>query len=202
MHILLAHALRTEAGLIKQHFPQATRLLAEHGYEMFLLKDGIKLFKTGMGLDRTEAAFNKYVDPENLDLIIHFGVSGSLAETLPAQTLIQGIGFKAVGKPTIRIKIPDLSAKLELPQLDFYSSIQAIADEPARVHAQATGTSAVDMESYAVAAFAQSWNIPLLSLRCISDRAGASTSEDFKQHFGKAAEILQHFILKQVLTFF
>lgn len=200
MQILLAHALRTEAGQIKQFYPQATRLFTEHGQELLQLKDGVKLLRTGMGLEKTEAALTKHVDPDNLDLIIHFGVSGSLKEELPIQALIQGVEFKCEDQQTIRLQIPEISSDLMLPKLDFYSSRKVVSDEVARVATQRTGASAVDMESYAVASFCQSWNIPLLALRCISDRAGASTPDDFKQNFDEASKRLQLFILKQVLT--
>lgn len=200
MRILIAHALKSEAGSIRQHYPLAKTIIREHGQELTQLDANLHLLRTGMGLELSQTAMSDHVNPEKFDLIVHFGVSGSLTTHLPVMQIVQGIRFSCSDEPDLRIKPPELLADIGIPAVSFYSSPEAITDESGRVSARATGAEAVDMESYSVAQFCQVWNIPLLALRCISDRAGASTPEDFKKNYSQASQALQNFLLKNILN--
>ncbi|MBT6556489.1 MAG: hypothetical protein HON50_12920 [Candidatus Marinimicrobia bacterium] len=200
MHILLAHALKSEAGTIRQHYPQAKSLSRGSGQELIQLEKNLHLLRTGIGLELSKRAMLTYVDPDKLDLIIHFGVSGSLSEQLPLMQIIQGTKFSCADKPDLEIAPPEIFGDMSIPVAPFYSSLKAITDETTRESTIARGAEAVDMESYSVARYCQARDLPLLAIRCISDRAGASTPDDFKQNYFQASQKLQKFLLKNILT--
>jgi nucleoside phosphorylase len=200
MRILLAHALKSESGSIRQHYPLAKTIIREHGQVLTQLDSNLHLLRTGIGLEASRTAMRDHVNPEKLDLIIHFGVSGSLTNHLPVMHIVQGIRFSCPGELDLSIKPPELLADISIPAVSFYSSPEAILDESGRDSASATGAKAVDMESYSVAQFCQAWHIPLLAIRCISDRAGASTPDDFRKNYSRASEVLQKFLLKNILN--
>ncbi len=199
MQILLAHALRSEAGSIRQHFPLAESIRKINGQELIRLDENLHLLRTGMGLELSETAMVAHVDPDKFDLIIHFGVSGSLSNALPLLQIIQGTRFSCAHKPDLKISPPEILGGSRLQEVSFYSSTKAITDEIMRESAISTGAEAVDMESYSVAQFCERYNIPLLAIRCISDRAGFSTAEDFKNYYTRASQTLQEFLLKEIL---
>jgi len=198
MQILLAHALRSEAGIIRQHFPRAVSVFKENSQELLKLTDGIYLLRTGVGLERCIDALNKVANLINYDLLIHFGVSGSLSDTLSISSLIQGNRFTCKGRPDLSA-VPSPHADINIPMVSFYSSTTAITDEVSRETALRSGAEAVDMESYAAAQFCDTHQLPLRAIRCISDRAGATTPDDFKKHYSQAARILQEFLLTIIL---
>jgi len=200
MQILLAHALKSEAGTIRQYYPQAKTLTRGSGQELILLEKNLHLLRTGLGLDLCKMAMLTHVDPDKFDLIIHFGVSGSLSEDIPLLQIIQGTTFSCAGKPDLEIAPPEMFGDMSIPKVAFYSSLKAITDETTRESTRAGGAEAVDMESYSVARFCRARELPLLAIRCISDRAGASTPEDFKQNYFQATQTLQKFLLKNILT--
>jgi len=199
MQILLAHALRSEAGLIRQHFPQAGSISKGNGQELIKLNDEIHLLRTGIGLDHCQSALRNFIDSDQYDLLLQFGVSGSLTNQLPIFTIIQGQHFFARDKPDLSVSPPSLYTDMGLPVISFYSSLAAISDEQSRGTAISSGAEAVDMESYSAAHFCIERGLPMLTLRCISDRAGASTSEDFKQSYSQASKVLQEFLLTKIL---
>ncbi len=164
-----------------------------------LLEDNLELLCTGVGLDRCSVALNQIEQVHEYSQVIHFGVSGSLhADLLPNQ-LIRGIRYMAKNKPTLSIPVHGPPALDSITPSVFYSNITAITDEAAREEAISLGSQAVDMESYAVAEFCHKNQLPLMAIRCISDRAGASTLEDFKLHYKQAAEKVQRFLMQNIL---
>lgn len=200
MQILLTHALRSEAGLLRQHYPKAKSLLRGRGHELIQLKSNLQLLRTGVGLEASESVLNEHVDPNEIDMIIHFGVSGSLTTGLRVNDIVRGENFFRSDKQNIFIDPVGIFDDLHIPVTAFYSSSTPIVDENSREAAKSTGAGAVDMESYAVADFCRLWDIPLLSIRCISDSAGASTPEDFAVNYPYASELLQKFLLEYILS--
>ena len=199
MQILLTHALRSEAGILRQYYPKARSLIRGKGHELIQLKSNLKLLRTGVGLEASESVLNEHVDPEDVNLIIHFGVSGSLTKSLNVNDIVRGEIFCGSDMPSIQIDPVSNFTDLHIPAATFYSSMSPIVDENRREEAKASGAVAVDMESYAIADFCKRWDIPLLSIRCISDRAGASTPEDFAVNYPHATEMLQKFLLENIL---
>ena len=200
MQILLAHAMKSEAGLIRQHYPKAKTIVKENGQELIHLKSNLHLLRTGIGLELSEMTMVEHVDPNKFDMIIHFGVSGSLTDNLRVLDIVKGVRYSRPANSDIWMDSPELFADLTIPESAFFSSLTAVTNDTAREKAKATGAEAVDMESYAVAAFCRVWDIPFLAIRCISDRAGLSTSEDFKKNYPQAAKILQEFLLGSILN--
>mgnify|MGYP002641480297 CR=1 FL=1 len=199
MKILLAHALKSEAGIIRQHFPLAKLVSREDGQELVCLDKNLHLLRTGMGQELSEAALVAQVDPQKVDLIIHFGVSGSLSDNWSLLQIIRGTKFSCAGQPDLKISPLETVKAPGIQETSFFSSSNAITDEVMRDSAKSTGAEAVDMESYPVARFCERYTIPLLAIRCISDRAGSSTPDDFKQHFTGASQTLQNYLLREVL---
>ncbi|NQV41517.1 MAG: hypothetical protein HQ506_04100 [Candidatus Marinimicrobia bacterium] len=199
MQILLTHALRSEAGSIRQHYPLAKPIRQGNGQELIQLDKTMHILRTGVGLESSEAALNAYINPKKFDLIVHFGVSGSLSDNLPLLQIIKGTKFSCAGKPDLKIASPEILGSTSLPEATFYSSAKAITDEIMRESAISSGAQAVDMESYSVAVFCENHSVPLLAIRCISDRAGHSTPEDFKKYYTRASQTLQNFLLKKIL---
>ncbi len=200
MQILLAHALKSEAGIIKQYYPEAKTLVRENGQELIRLNQHLHLLRTGMGLALAKTAMSTHVDPGQYDLIIHFGVSGSLSVDIPVMQIVEGTKFSCHNNSDIAMTPSEMFGDLELPKIGFYSSYHAITDEAMRNSTKATGAQAVDMESYSIAQFCQKRDLALLAIRCISDRAGVSTPEDFRQNYSHAAQTLQNYLLEKILT--
>ena len=199
MKTLLIYALNPEAGILKQHFPQATQKISQHGVELLNLSERYDLLRTGIGMERTKAALNHISDPESYNMVIHFGVSGSLNEGLTVRSLICGHQFSAEGHTFVEADIPNLIPLSDVNRVTFYSSKRVVTDEASRDQAASGGAQAVDMESYPVAAFCHRHHLSLLALRIISDRAGQSTPAEFRQNFKQASEELQLYILDNIL---
>jgi len=199
MKILLLHALNPEARLIKRQYPQKNLLINEAGVELLELDRGFDLLRTGIGLSRTEAALQHIPEPSAYSAFLQFGVSGSLSEALPAHTMICAQSFTALNEEEITRSEMDISGLPDLTVVRFFSSMEVVRDETSRQVAISHGAQAVDMESYAVARFCAQHSIPLRTVRIISDRAGASTPEEFKKNFGTATRILQQHIIQHVL---
>jgi len=200
MQLLLTHALKSEASLIKQTYPLAQMVSRENGQELIRLDAHLHLLKMGIGLKLSQLAMNQHVEADTFDLIVHFGVSGSLSNDLSVLQVVRGTRFSRPDFPDLSLPSPKLFESLPIPNVSFFSSLEAISDEKTRTSACSGGAEAVDMESYSIAQFCQEKGIPLLAIRCISDRAGASTPEDFKKHYNEAAQILQKFLLKHILN--
>lgn len=196
MRILLAHALRSEAGLIKQFYPRAKRIPGLEPVELIRLSDRFDILRTGIGLANTDNALRQIPNPKSYTSIIHFGVSGSLSEALGIGQIIQGQQFLSAGSASLELPLASEDKPSSLKQVTFLSSHDPITDEDSRQAAVSLGAAAVDMESYSVAAFCLNLELPLLAIRCISDRAGDSTPEDFKQHYQEAANKLQKYLLQ------
>jgi len=199
MRTLLIHALRSEAGIIRQHFPGAERPACGPGIELRQLSTEFDLLRTGMGLTACEQVLSKLSQPGDYERIIHFGVSGSMSEDLEVQDLIQGVEFLAAGRDILKPPAFVHPWGLDIPQVTFFSADAPVQTEDQRQEIKQFPVHAVDMESYAVAAFANQHHLPLLALRCISDRAGESTAADFKRHYTRAAQKLQSFLLDHLL---
>ncbi|MCF7824455.1 MAG: hypothetical protein K9N35_09835 [Candidatus Marinimicrobia bacterium] len=192
MKTLLVYALNPEAGLIKDRFSKLDIKLSQPGMELLEADGKYDLLRTGIGLERTRAVTRSLPDPRNYEQVIHFGVSGSLSDELPVRTLIKGRCFMAKGEDPIEIESPLFS---NVSSITFYSSQEVVSDEGSREEASSSGAKAVDMESYAIAEFCRDHDLPLLSLRIISDRAGASTPDEFRKNFKSASRELQKHII-------
>lgn len=197
MRTLLIYALNPEASSLKSHFPDLAVQLSVPGMELLRANQYFDLLRTGIGLDRAEAAVNKITDPIIYDRVIHFGVSGSLDKNIPVHSFIRGERFTALNKPTIENRSSEF---LNIEAITFFSSRRVVTDEASRIEASAGGAQAVDMESYAIAEYCHNNDLPLEALRIISDRAGASTPDEFRKNFKSASQKLQTYIINHILS--
>ena len=168
--------------------------------DLLSLNESFDILRTGVGLDNADHALKQLPDPKVYAGIIHFGVSGSTSEALRIGQIVRGRQFlckelEGIELPTV---VKDKDSRSQ--QVTFFSSREPITDEDARHAVASLGAEAVDMESYSIAKFCLEEELPLLAIRCISDRAGKSTPTDFKQHYRDAAEKLQLFLLEHYLT--
>lgn len=199
MKTLLIHALNPEAKTIKAYFPDIRELVSFPGMELYALNSEYDIIRTGIGLERTEAAMQLIPETGAYDLFLQFGVSGSLTDDLPALTKICAHTFTALEEEPLTRQSPPHCDLPGLRSVAYYSSRVVVADESTRQVAISHEAQAVDMESYAVARFCNDLNIPFTSLRIISDRAGESTPEEFRKNFKHASGILQRYILDHIL---
>jgi len=199
MKTLLIHALKAEAKILRQHFPKASRAFARDGVELLNLDKQYDLLKTGVGLSQTRIALQMLPHHESYQMIVQFGVSGSLDESLSIQSIITAHRFSAEDQPVLTLDPPVNQLPKGIDNITFYSSLEVITAEASRKNATIDGATAVDMESYAVAEFCSTYNLDLLTLRCISDRAGDTTSVDFRQHFDQASIKLQSYLLEHII---
>lgn len=196
MKTLLIYALNPEAGLIKQHFPETSIKFSQPGMELLTSNKNFDLLRTGIGLERAEAAVNAIPRPNEYDRVIQFGVSGSLDDGLKVRSLIRAKRFTT--SKGVPIELEPIGQS-QVHTGTFYSALDVVADETSRIEAASQGAMAVDMESYAIAKFCKQFGLPLLAIRIISDRAGASTPEEFRKHFKSASQELQRYLIDQVL---
>jgi nucleoside phosphorylase len=199
MKTLLIHALNQEAKLIKEQFQRSRRSISVQGVNVQELNEHYDLLRTGIGLQRTEDSLNNLPHPKSYDQFFQFGVSGSLSDDLPVHSIISAHSFTALEKNPIHVNEGDYLESLNTRTISFFSSRDVIDDEKSRLLAKSHGAQAVDMESYAVAEFCSRNLVPFKTLRIISDRAGASTPDEFKRNFMTASGILQKFIIEHVL---
>jgi len=199
MKTLLVHALNPEAKLIKQKFDGISRSTAAPGVDLYELNDNYDIIRTGIGLPNTEAVLEQLPEPMIYDSFFQFGVSGSLSDDVPVHSKVSAHTFSALNKNPITVDPNQILDLFDITPVGFYSSIEVVSDEDTRQVAISHGAQAVDMESYAVAEYCARHDVPLKTLRIISDRAGESTPDEFRQNFKKAAELLQRFIIKNIL---
>jgi nucleoside phosphorylase len=197
MKTLLIYALNPEAGIIKQYFPEASIKFTQPGMELLTSNKNFDLLRTGIGLERAEAAVNTIPTPNEYDRVIQFGVSGSLDDGLKVRSLIRANRFTTSKGDPIELE-PTVQSQIHTGT--FHSAIDVVADEASRIEAASQGAMAVDMESYAIAKFCKQFELPLLALRIISDRAGSSTPEEFRKNFKIASQELQRYLIDHVLN--
>ena len=152
-----------------------------------------------MGMQVTQDVLTKIPDPSQYDQLIHFGVSGAIVDGLNINTLIQGVSFKADDKPLLAPTLVRLPDRLEVQGVTFYCVSEPVDTDTRRSEILNQKAEVVDMESYPVARFAIKYDIPLLALRAVSDRANDSMAEDFKRHYTEAAKTLQAFMMDNLL---
>ncbi|MCF6237637.1 MAG: hypothetical protein L3J79_02285 [Candidatus Marinimicrobia bacterium] len=199
MKTLLIHALRSEAGIVKQHFPPPAKIPRQPELDQVELNHDHDLLRTGIGLKNTRTILNKLTDVSIYNRVIHWGVSGSLDDGLAVQSLVQCHRFLARDKEPIVLELFSDPALPEVKITPFFSSAEAVTDESSRNLIMGSGAGAVDMESYAVAEFCLIHQLPLLALRCISDRAGISAAKDFRRNYLQASHKLQNYLLNNLL---
>ncbi|MCF7807719.1 MAG: hypothetical protein K9M49_00615 [Candidatus Marinimicrobia bacterium] len=199
MKTLLIHALNPEAALIRARYPAISERVSHPGMALHELSPHYDILRTGIGLERTAASLKHVPSPDSYQLFLQFGVSGSLAEELPVHSKICAHTFTALDREPLKSEKPQHCDLPHVQVVRYFSSMDVVSDEASRQIAISHGAQAVDMESYEVAYFCAARNIPFTSLRIISDRAGASTPEEFRNNFKRASELLQNYLIEQIL---
>lgn len=199
MKTLLIHALNPEAKFIKAQYAGICELVSRPGMELSELSSDFDILRTGIGLDRTASALQHIPDPQSYGLFLQFGVSGSLSDELPVHEKICAHTFTAMDRDPITFARSPHCDLPDLKPVGYYSSKDVVSDEESRQVAISHGAQAVDMESYEVAHFCSTHDIPFTSLRIISDRAGESTPEEFRKNFKRASMVLQQYIVDHIL---
>jgi adenosylhomocysteine nucleosidase len=137
------------------------------------------LFAAGADADRAESGARALVE-QGAEMLLSFGLAGGLDPILGPGTII--VGEQVVAPDGVKLNVdPELMVKLSAalgneavirPIASACQALTSSADKAALF--QATGASAVDMESYGVARAARDLAVPFGILRCVSDPAWRS----------------------------
>ncbi len=195
MEILVAGALKTELKLLLDHWGyRSWRSLGKPGV-LYVCNEEIHLLRTGVGLSQTRKVLNQ-LDASEPAKILQVGVSGTLDPGLKIGDFILGTGFSDESGSIITPPVFQLPELPTLKPCRFVSTRTGVKSAEKRGQLRAkTGALAVDMESFAMAQFCVEHQIPLLTLRAISDLADDSAITTFLSHFRQQARRLQTFVL-------
>lgn len=141
-------------------------------------RPGLKLYLSGVGLDRAESACRALLE-EGAEALLSWGTCGALQPGLGAGDLIlprqicvsDGATFTtdAAWRQRLCTALPERLQPAS--QASLYSGPQILATPQQKAERAATGAVAVDMESAAVARAALQAGIPLLVVRVVVDAA-------------------------------
>ena len=129
------------------------------------------------------------------------GVSGSLTDDLEIGAFIQPNRYLGPESEELNPSswesrwLSELHQQQHVVRAPLQSCIDPVATPEDREQAARGGALAVDMESFEVARFCIQRDIPLLTLRIISDMAGDGAFQEFKRHFPRVAAHLQDLLI-------
>lgn len=201
MKYLIITALREESRLIRQiDTPISERRLTPKS-RFYELRSGNYLYQGGMGLARMGESLAALPVDLSVAAVLIIGVSGSVSETLEIGAFIQPDRYFGPDNQEIDPApwappwLETLHSRQHVVKAPLLSCIEPVATAEDRLAAAETGALAVDMESFEVARFCTERNLPLLTLRIISDLAGDGAFEEFKKNFTKVAAHLQELLI-------
>ncbi|MBL1141038.1 MAG: hypothetical protein HND53_03320 [Proteobacteria bacterium] len=152
------------------------------------IQQDIFLCLSGMGYESAGNAAKKYLDL-NIDGLISWGVAGALEPSLNSGDLVlarsiisQNKNFQTSAQWTNKL-LTHFQENNKLLNTDIASSEEvcaSIADKNSLF--KATGATAVDMESAAIAEIALANNLDFLVIRAIADKANTSIPETVLKH--------------------
>ena len=121
----------------------------------------ISVLHTGVGEKATRARLEKFLRAQTPQLLISSGFAGALSDQWRVSDLLLARNFSSA-QCDINFRVGNLA------------TISAVIDSPAERQALAdTGADAVDMETSHIAALCAAANVPMISLRVISDTPAA-----------------------------
>jgi adenosylhomocysteine nucleosidase len=166
------------------------------GGEGVSLPGGAFLQVSGIGRARAFTAARAALE-KGATALMSWGIAGGLSPDLPPGSLILPkmiIGADRSGHPSDLAWHASLCSRLE-GYVDFHTETLAesttalrTAEEKASLYRQ-TGAFAVDMESGAVAAVAQSAGVPFVAIRAIADSAGTEIPRVTLQAFDEFGQL-------------
>lgn len=197
MSILIIAALKSELSTLLNSWDIDHQSVVEKHAVLYHCTNGVHLLRTGVGLAKATRVLKNLPEfqPEK---ILHIGVSGALTERYGIGEMVRGVEFHHENGNTLRpeLWLPSdrFSAQPTAPFLSVQKAVKSAYDRQ-RLHHQ-TGAELVDMESFAVANYCVTNQIPLLALRIVSDRADDFAMLTFVREFRTQAKKLQEFVLE------
>jgi adenosylhomocysteine nucleosidase len=205
MKTLIITALHGEIKLILSHFDARKMTKLGGPTRLYECNENIACLTIGMGLTRAEKSMSKFLALYKPDLVLQIGVSGALHPDLKIGDYVIPHTIHAIGESGI-LCLDDINvteSEVEVKKGHFWSSHHIIESASEKQHIQdKTQSIAVDMESYAVAKACLDAGIRYNSLRIISDLANDSARDDFKINFLKTSNLLQEFMLQNIVPVF
>ena len=211
MNILCAVAHQLELDPFKAKYSGVEQFNTGFGNLYQLARDGkdLNLIRTGIGLDSADKTLEQALrflatDGITPDLILNFGTCGAIHPERRVGDLIVGTGVVMDEMPELRLdekwrtrfqEYLKFQDKQAIPGI-IYSTEKAVADDRTRHRiSHETHAQIVEMECYSLAQIAKENNIPLLSVKYISDNADEFLMKDFLANVNEAMTELSDIIV-------
>ena len=197
MKMLIVTALKEEARHFLERGQASEIARPTPQSRLYHLQNGAHLLCSGMGLQRMGSALAGLTTPPAWERVLLTGVSGGVVPDISIGTFIHadrylGPDSQEIYPPQWEPKwLPAFTATHAVKRGAYRSYLKPVTTVAERERAADLGALAVDMESLEVAAYCHRHELPLLSLRIVSDLAGESAFEEFKKHFKGVAAALQ-----------
>jgi len=193
--ILIITAMKQEAEAVIQHFE-----LKKQNHERLDVYTNDKIILCIVGIGKVQSAISTtelLITFPNIKLIINSGVAGALDPTLK-------VGEVVIGKSTIPhdAYIPEDFVEetetdytpvdlkhIEVPNTKYGNIMtgdQFIDDLEKQKELFNRGGAVCDMECFAIAKVAKTFDIPCMAIKSISDNADGSSPGDFQDNLEKA----------------
>ncbi len=211
MDILVAAAHRMELDPFRNKLTRAGYTLDEDGdfyYRDEEQGDVLRLLETGIGLEKSghRLASELGTLQRPPDLIINFGTCGGIDPDVSLGDLIVvsetrreggGSPVELSGPMTGRFREILTAQGYTHKTGAIYSTEKAITDEVSRDNIfRSTGAQGVDMECYTLAEVCQKHDVPIVSLKYVSDNADEFTLKDFIANLDDASDRLGDVVLE------
>ena len=204
MSVLVVAALKSEVRFLLQTWGIHSRQTLEKHAIYYQCDNGAGILRTGVGLPKTARVLNRLPGPLP-GRMLHIGVSGALNDELKIGDIVQAVGYSNTAGERIDVDVPRWHpASLTFSRQDslFVSVPKAVKSvRERRDLREKTQADVVDMESFAVARFCANNQIPLLTLRIVSDHADDSAMLTFIREFRTQSRHLQELVVENLGMF-
>lgn len=146
----------------------------------------VYLAETGMGRENTGAVLEQILKELKFGLLINYGICGALdSEMALGQSYLIG-SVVADNRPRLEIQWNEVlslnKSQSVFPVADLYTVNAPVDNKATRNHLKAAGACPlVDMEAYWLAELALDLQIPMISLKTVSDFAVGNVREDVRR---------------------
>ncbi|MCF7797587.1 MAG: hypothetical protein K9N11_05485 [Lentisphaeria bacterium] len=197
MSVLIVAALKSEVKILLKTWGITHEEAVEKHAVKYHCSDDIQILRTGVGLAKTARVLNHFQN-KRPQRILHIGVCGALTSHFQVGDVVRASAYvNEAGATVTPLSWPISRGSYWGKETVFLSVTEAVRSHAVRQHlSQKTGAGVTDMESFAVAKFCEHHNLPLLSLRIVSDLADETAIPTFMREFRSQAAALQRKILE------
>lgn len=195
--ITIVAALKGEIKPFFDWYPVRQKITL--GAASLYIHPGRHFLRCGIGAAKAQESLQRYLENNRPGLIINAGTAGSLRNDFAIGQICRI--SKIVDEESGRIFWPRSADNMAgARQATLLTATQAILDDQRRANlAETFPADLVDMEASIIACLADSYQIPFLCLKVVSDLADQQAEDDFKNNYSRNCESLAGFIHDEIL---